>query len=152
MSAFVAEDFETLEPGVYPAIFDRAEESDTEGRFGFWIDWFFNVQAEDGVVSLMGRSSKPDRFTRSTKARQWYEAILGRELAKGETADLAKLKGIPVTLTVDVVKTEKGDERNRIVSIRRQKAAPKPVSKPEPVEELPPVEEAPADYDVEAVA
>lgn len=144
--AFTAEDFEVLEPNVYPAIFDRTEESDEPGQFGYFIDWFFDVQTDDGVVSLMGRSSKPDRFTRSTKARQWLEAILGRELAKGESADPNTLKGTPVQLTVDVVKTSKGDDRNRIVSIRRTKPAQPAMMAASDPQALPPMPtDAPVD-------
>jgi hypothetical protein len=124
MTTFTAEDYPVLEPGNYEALFDRAEESDEPGKFGYWIDWHFSVTTPDGVEDVMGRSSLPDRWTRSTKARQWFEAIAGRDLAKGEDADTAKLKGSPVTLTLDVVKTQKGDERNSIVSIRRRASVP----------------------------
>jgi hypothetical protein len=41
---------------------------------------------------------EPEYFTRATKARQWHEAILGRELAKGETADPVSLRGTLVML------------------------------------------------------
>lgn len=131
--AFTAEDYEVLEPNVYPATFDHTEESEEPSQFGYWIDWYFDAQTADGVVSVMGRSSKPDKFTRSTKARQWHEAILGRELVKGEPADPNSLKGTAVLLTVDVVKTAKGDDRNRIVSIRRAKAqSAKPATETQP--------------------
>jgi len=115
-----AEEYPVLDPGLYAkAIFDRIEEPDEVGQYGPYINWFFIVTTEDGPVEVMGRSSKPEFFTRATKARQWFEAILGRELTKGETADFEAIRGTAVTLTVDIVKTERGDERNRIVNIRR---------------------------------
>jgi hypothetical protein len=124
MTTFTAEDYPVLEPGNYEATFARTEESEEPGQYGYWIDWYFDVTTADGIEDVMGRSSLPDRWTRSTKARQWFEAIAGRDLAKGEDADTAKLMGSPVTLTLDVVKTQKGDERNSIVSIRRRAATP----------------------------
>jgi hypothetical protein len=121
-TTFTAEEYPVLEPGVYPALFDRLEEPDEVGQYGPYFNWFFTVTTSDGQAEVMGRSSKPDYFTRSTKARQWYEAILGRELSKGEAADQASLRGTHVKLTVDIVKTERGDERNRIVNIRREES------------------------------
>ncbi len=123
MTVFTAQDYRVFEPGTYEATFDHTEESEEPGQYGYWIDWHFSVTTDDGVEDVMGRSSLPDRWTRSTKARQWFEAIAGRDLTKGEPADTAKLKGSPVTLTLDVVKTQKGDERNAIVSIRRRSGA-----------------------------
>ena len=121
-TTFTAEEYPVLEPGVYEGLFDRLEEPGEAGQYGPYFNWFFTVNTADGPVEVMGRSSKPDYFTRSTKARQWTEAILGRELAKGETAAPASLQGTAVTLTLDIVKTERGDERNRILSIRRKQA------------------------------
>lgn len=173
MTTFIAEDYPILEPGSYPATFERTEESEEPGQYGYWIDWYFTAVTADGPAEVMGRSSLPDRWTRSTKAREWYEAIAGQELAKGEPADTMRLKGTPVTLTLDIVKTKKGDERNRIVSIRRRAAAPAVTSAPEPDPdyqawlaeqaakkaaidaanaEEPPLPEAPADLDDESEA
>jgi hypothetical protein len=112
-----------LEPGVYPAIFDRLEEPNEEGQYGPFLNWHFTVTTEDDTVEVLGRSSKPEYFTRATKARQWFEAILGRDLKKGESADPNTLRGTRVKLTLDIVKTERGDERNRIVGIRRSQEA-----------------------------
>jgi hypothetical protein len=118
-TTFTAEDFTPLQAGVYQARFDRLEEPEEPGKYGLFLNWFFVVTTEEGTVEVMGRSSKPEYFTRATKARQWYEAILGRELAKGETADPASLRSTLVMLTLDIVETERGDERNRIVNISR---------------------------------
>ena len=131
-TTFIAEDFPILEPGVYEATFDRIEQPDEPGQFGPYLNWFFTADTPEGPVDVMGRSSRPDRYTRFTKARQWHEAILGRELAKGESADPATLSGTEVSLTVDIVKTEKGDERNRIVSLRRKQNAESPSSAVDP--------------------
>jgi len=131
VTVFTAEDYPVLEPGNYEATFDRTEESEEPGQYGYWIDWHFAATTPDGVVDVMGRSSLPDRWTRATKARTWYEAIAGRELGKGEAADTDKLKGSPVTLTLSVKETEKGDERNSIVGIRRRgTSAPAAVAAP----------------------
>ena len=123
-TTLIAEEFPLLQPGVYGATFDRIEEPPEPGQFGPYFNWFFVASAPDGPVEVMGRSRNPDRFTSSTKARQWYEAILGRVLAKGEAADFQSLRGTRVELTVDVVTTERGDERNRIINIRRTPDAP----------------------------
>ena len=125
---FTAEDYPVYEPGVYDGTFDGIDEPDEDGQYGPYMDWRFAGTTADGPAEFMGRSSKPQYFTRATKARQWLEAILGRPLAKGETIDPASLRGTRVKLTIDIVKTERGDERNRIVNIRRAEADESPSS------------------------
>ena len=122
MTTFTAGDYQVLDPGVYTATFDRTEDLLEPGPYGFYTDWFFIVTTEDGPVEVSGRSSKPERLTRSTKARQWLEALLGRPLAKDETVDTTTLEGTRVMLTLDVKVTEVGDF-NRVVGIRRVDAA-----------------------------
>ena len=126
----IAEDYPVLEPGIYQAIFDRVEPSKEPGQFGDYLNWYFTALTEDGPTEVMGRSSLPPKFTRSTKGREWYEALAGRPLAAGETMSFGKLKGTACTLTIDVKKSERGDS-NRITNIRRT-ARPAPAPAPEP--------------------
>jgi hypothetical protein len=122
MPAFKAADYQVLDPGTYAAVFDRADDSPEPGPFGNYTDWFFTVTTAEGPVEVSGRSSKPERLTRSTKARQWLEDLLGRPLAKDESIDTASLKGTQVMLTIDVKTTDVG-EFNRIIGIHRVDAS-----------------------------
>ena len=74
----IAEDNEVLEPGEYPAIFRGVEAPDEPGLYGLYIEASFDALTEDGPVRVTGRASRPERYTRSTKARLWYEAVDGR--------------------------------------------------------------------------
>ena len=120
MSSFTAADYPVLEPGIYSATFLRTEELAEEGTFGPYIDWYFAVETEDGTVDVSGRSSKPARLTRATKARQWVEEILGRALAKGENIDTRSLEGTRVRLTVGLNDT---GQFNRVIDIHRDAEA-----------------------------
>jgi hypothetical protein len=120
MTSFTASDRLVLEPGVYAATFIRTEESVEEGPYGHFIDWYFSVETDDGDVQISGRSSRPERLTRSTKARVWLEELLGRPLAKSESVDTRSLEGTRVRLTVGV---NDSGEFNRVTAVRRQPEA-----------------------------
>ena len=123
-TTFTAEDFTPLQSGGYQARFDRLEEPEEPGKYGLFLNWFFVVTTGEGTVEVMGRSSKPEYFTRATKARQWYEAILGRELAKGETADPGSLRGTLVMLTWSLTFIANGAWRSAVVAHRIAACSP----------------------------
>jgi hypothetical protein len=131
-----AEDLPVFDPGDYQATFDRVEPSKEPGPFGDYLDWYFQILTEDGPAEIMGRSTQPNRYTRETKAREWYEALLGRPVASGEKLVLAKLSGTPCVVTVKVVVNTRGTQSNRIESIRRVARPTRPA--PTPVDEPPP--------------
>jgi hypothetical protein len=114
MTTFAAADYPVLAPGVYNAEFVRVEESVVAGPYGHYIDWFFSVETDDGPIEISGRSSRPERLTRTTKARVWLEQILGRSLAKDERVDTSKLAGAPVQLTIGL---NDSGQFNRVVAI-----------------------------------
>ena len=115
----IAEDAPVLPVGKYRARFDRVEPSVEPGVYGDYLDWYWIALTDDGPMEIMGRSSLPEKFTRSTKGRLWYEAMLGRTLAKGDDMDWDTLKGTPCVLTVEVKKNEKGIESDRTTDIKR---------------------------------
>lgn len=125
-----AEDSEVLEPGLYSATFSGVEAPDEPGQWGPYLIWHFAVLTDDGPVDVTARSSRPEKYTRSTKARTWYEAILGRPVEKGDTMAFSKLAGRPCQLKLEVKSTEKGDF-NRVEDVIRVRA-PKRSAAPTP--------------------
>ena len=127
MTTFTAADYQLLEPGVYEAVFDRTVDPLEPGPFGHFTIWYFVATTEEGPVEVSGISSRRSRLTRSTKARQWLEDILGRPLINEETIDTSSLRGTRVMLELHIKTTEFG-EFNHIVGIRHVAAAKTPVS------------------------
>jgi hypothetical protein len=120
MTTFKADDYQILDPGVYNATFVGTEDSVEEGPYGHYIDWFFAVDTDEGQIQVSGRSSRPERFTRSTKARQWLEELLGRPLTKDENVDTRSLEGTHVRLSVG---TNDTGQFNRVLAIQRDPGA-----------------------------
>ena len=123
----IAEDNEVLEPGEYPAIFRGVEAPDEPGLYGLYIEASFDALTEDGPVRVTGRASRPERYTRSTKARLWYEAVDGRPLEKGDVMSFSKLVGKPCRLVLEVKDTERGSF-NRIVNVLPAKSPRRPAA------------------------
>jgi hypothetical protein len=123
----IADDNEILEPGEYAAIFREVEAPDEPGQYGLYLELSFDVLTPDGPVRVTGRASRPVRYTRSTKVRQWYEAIDGRLLEKGDVMSFSKLIGKPCRLVLEVKDTERGSF-NRIVNVLPAKAPRRPAA------------------------
>ena len=140
----IADDNEVLEAGEYAAVFRGIEAPEEKSDYGYYLIWNLEVMTEDGPVAITGRSSRPDKFTKGCKARQWYEAIGARELEKGEVMAFGKLVGRPCRVALEVKSTEKGDF-NRILNVLPAKTPRRPAAPPPP-----PVEEEWSPRDDEA--
>lgn len=134
-STYYAEDYAVLDPGTYDGRLVRVDEPKDDGAYGPILRWTFEVLGDhpgDDPTEIQGITSR--KFTPGTKARLWYESLIGAKLAKGEAIDLEAVEGTPVRLAVTVVEKEKGTF-NQIVSVtrlRRQAPQPVPVEADEP--------------------
>ncbi len=124
-TTYYAEDYDVLADGTYPAKLTRIEESDQPGPYGDFLTWTFQAEVDGSTADVTGRTSTS--FRPSTKARNWYEALLGTQLVKGDAVDFDLVIGTPCLLRVSTVEKDKGTF-NRIESIRRRGAVPKPLS------------------------
>ena len=111
-----AEDSDVLEPGLYSATFTGIEVPDEPGQWGEYLIWHFSVITDDGPTDITARSSRPAKYTKSTKARTGYEEILGRPVEKGDVMAFSKLAGRPCQLKLEVKSTDKGDF-NRVADV-----------------------------------
>jgi len=124
----IAEDSDVLPPGIYRATFVGIECPEEPGLYGPYLGWPFDVLTDDGPVRVTARTSRPERYTKSTKARCHYEAIHGRPVEKGDTMVFSKLVGRPCLLRLEVKSTDKGDF-NRVVEVMPART-PKHVAAP----------------------
>ncbi len=122
MTTYFAEENQTADPGTYAATCTAIAESTEDGPYGPFLEWAFAVDAGgSGTIEVTGRSGV--LFKRGTKARDWYESLLGRELVGREAIDLDAVLGRPANLTLSVKTTPKG-EFNRIEDVRPPKQRP----------------------------
>lgn len=122
-----AEDSDVLEPGLYSATFTGIEVPDEPGQWGEYLIWHFSVITDDGPTDITARSSRPAKYTKSTKARTWYEEILGRPVEKGDVMAFSKLAGRPCQLKLEVKSTDKGDF-NRVADVIRARVSKRPAA------------------------
>lgn len=139
------EGYDTLEPGVYAVELDNVEERastrpNEKGEIDPWLLWKFAV-VEEGYDTHPNGEQRYVWTTSSTKtgihpvtkkparAIQFVEALLGRSLEDGETADMAELIGSVCMASVITKFDEKGNLRNNIDSlspVRKGKGAAAP--------------------------
>ena len=120
MTTYFAEDFEVLAEGSYPAVLIAVDESDKPGPYGDFLTWRFMVDGGDkGKVEVHQRSGT--RFTKNTNARAWYEALVGRNLAKGEPIDLDGVIGTDCTVRLSIADKATGTWNN-VEAVRRRPA------------------------------
>lgn len=118
-----ATDYDVLDVGTYQAEYVKVTPSEVDGPFGPFLDWEFSAlnPATMATAKVTGRSSTS--FGPDTKAREWAEGVLGRQLAKGERLDFDTLVGRPCQLVLEIVEKTKGSF-NRIATVLPASAPP----------------------------
>ncbi len=129
MTVYYAEDYEVLDDGTYPGTLVEIEDKGEHGDYGPFVTWHFDADGGAlGTVRVSERSGVS--FRPGTKARLFYEGVLGRALDKGEAVAFDLVAGTPVTLKVSSVVKTKGTF-NKIVAVarrRQQQSAPPPAA------------------------
>lgn len=89
MRTAIATDAEAVEPGIYNVTLKSI--NDGVGQYGDFYDWTFSVAGPNGSVEVSRRTST--LFTPNANARKFAQALLGRDVMKGEAVDLDDLVG-----------------------------------------------------------
>ncbi|MFN2484262.1 MAG: hypothetical protein ABR509_04910 [Candidatus Limnocylindria bacterium] len=89
-----------LEGGVYSAVVAALEPTTSSFDGSDAVKWFFDVVTGDGPVTVTDISST--KFGRQAKARQWAEAIVGREFRAGDRLQPDDLIGRQCELVLTV--------------------------------------------------
>jgi hypothetical protein len=90
----------SIEPGVYPALFNYVEAVD-HARYGLRWRWYFVVRgaAENGEDLSLSKWTSP-YLSRKSKANEIVRALRGKPLERGETLAGQGLEGRPCQLVV----------------------------------------------------
>jgi len=103
------EKYDTLPEGTYPATFAAIEPMSNESGT-FW-KWGFDTTYE-GEAHRITATSSP-RLTRKTKAGEWVQTLIGRQLDPGEDFDFDTIVGNPCQLVLIIHDADSG-EYNRV--------------------------------------
>jgi hypothetical protein len=102
-----------LPPGVYPARLVDIEQREKDGRE--FLLWVFAVTHRGGEHKIFRPTSTS--FGRGSFARQFAEALLGRELADGEEVAADELLGLECRLVLHTAPDSSGVTRNRLQAV-----------------------------------
>jgi|GEM_PF-6771787 len=100
--------------GRYPARILQL--SETSSDYGEGLRWEFEIESEDGVQSIWGFTSV--KSGRGSKMVRWLRQ-LGIDVTPGTRVDLSHLRGMPVEIELTIYLNDDGEERNRVVDVRR---------------------------------
>ena len=124
MPVYTATDYEPLDPGLYVGRLVEIREANSE--HGTYYRWAFEIR-DEGYGGRQIHANVSDKFGLSSKARQWVESMIGRQLGNGERFDTDDLIGQDFHVTV--VNVEKDgrtyDNVASVNAIRKAKAAKK---------------------------
>jgi len=124
MPVYTATDYEPLDPGLYVGRLVEIREANSE--HGTYYRWAFEIR-DEGYGGRQIHANVSDKFGPSSKARQWVESMIGRQLGNGERFDTDDLIGQDFHVTV--VNVEKDgrtyDNVASVNAIRKAKAAKK---------------------------
>src|SRR5215203_5323982 len=122
MPVYTATDYEPLDPGLYVGRLVEIREANSE--HGTYYRWAFEIR-DEGYGGRQIHANVSDKFGPSSKARQWVESMIGRQLGNGERFDTDDLIGQDFHVTV--VNVEKDgrtyDNVASVNAIRKAKAA-----------------------------
>ena len=110
------DDYELLPSGSYDAVVGDVEEAESNGTY--W-KWSFEVVHDGETRHVTAASSR--NFGRRAKARGWVEAILGRQLDRGDEFTSDTIAGKSCVLEIG---TDDTGEYNRVKDVLH--GAPKP--------------------------
>jgi hypothetical protein len=119
MRQIIATDNEAVEPGIYVGTLKSVTEG--TGKFGDYYDWEFTVPGPDGQTAYVDRRTSA-KFGPQTIARSYVNALLGRQVMKGEAIDLDALIG--KTARLKVVTNENGFSTIEAIAPAQGGAAP----------------------------
>jgi len=113
-----------IDSGIYPAKLKNYEIREIQTRSGETrsvIVWTFEVAAGDSTVDVEGMTSTKFSVGRKTsKAVQWVNALLGKEVKAGDKINLDDLIGKECMVKVEDRKLTDGTVVSRVTDVARK--------------------------------
>jgi len=118
-----------IDSGIYPAKLKNYEIREIQTRSGETrsvIVWTFEVVAGDSTVDVEGMTSTKFSVGRKpSKAVQWVNALLGKELKAGDKINLDDLIGKECMVKIEDRKLTDGTVVSRVTDVARKVVAKK---------------------------